>query len=90
MTRMIRNSMVLALFALCAPIAANAASAINWDMEPFEPELQNKPSLQNGFKLLRIKLRQAHAKASTNGRLTEKAPPQERRRRKICLRSKRR
>ncbi len=31
--------------------AANAASASNWPMESFDPDLQNLPSMQNGFKL---------------------------------------
>lgn len=31
--------------------SAVGASEINWDMQSFEPDLKNKPSLQNGFKL---------------------------------------
>ena len=33
------------------PAAAWSAGASNWPMEEFEGDLQNLPSLQNGFKL---------------------------------------
>lgn len=36
---------------LCLPGLGWAASAINWDMEPFAADLHNKPSLQNGMRL---------------------------------------
>ncbi len=36
---------------LSLPTLGWAASAINWDMEPFDPDLHDKPSLQNGMRL---------------------------------------
>mgnify|MGYP003905383449 CR=1 FL=1 len=33
------------------PGLACAAEEINWPMEPMEPDLQNTPSLQNGYRL---------------------------------------
>lgn len=42
---------VLVGLALLNASAAMAASAINYDMEPFEGDLENLPSLQNGMRL---------------------------------------
>lgn len=41
------------LFSLCAVFASSAfaATEINYDMEPYEPDLEDKPSLQNGMRL---------------------------------------
>ena len=41
----------LVLAAMLVPGAAMAASTSNWPMEPMEPNLQDLPSLQNGWRL---------------------------------------
>jgi cytochrome c1 len=42
---------ILLTLLVTLPVAAWSASASNWPMEEFEGDLQNLPSLQNGFKL---------------------------------------
>lgn len=50
--RKIKNLLArLVLAAMLVPGAAMAASTSNWPMEPMEPNLQDQPSLQNGWRL---------------------------------------
>ena len=42
---------ILLTLLVTLPVAAWSASASNWPMEEFDGDLQNLPSLQNGFKL---------------------------------------
>ena len=42
---------LIVLFWVFGPAHALAASVTGWDMEAFEPELQNQPSMQRGFRL---------------------------------------
>ena len=42
---------LLCICASLASVGAQGASAINWDMEPMDPDLTNLPSLQNGMRL---------------------------------------
>ncbi|MDA1073726.1 MAG: cytochrome c1 [Proteobacteria bacterium] len=44
-------SKLLLLLVFILPSAAFAASSSPWPMEDFDPDLENKPSLQNGMKL---------------------------------------
>ena len=48
---MIRIKHLILLALLSLPSALWAASEINWDMEPFDADLHDKPSLQNGMRL---------------------------------------
>ena len=49
MKKIIRLKLIALLLAL--PASVFAASAINYDMEPIDPDLENLPSLQNGMRL---------------------------------------
>ena len=42
---------IVSLIILCLPASVWAASASNWPMEAMEPDLTDKPSLQNGMRL---------------------------------------
>ncbi len=42
---------LLMIMMLCVPSLVWSATEINWDMEAFDPDLKNKPSLQNGMRL---------------------------------------
>lgn len=42
---------LLTLLAAAVTPSAHAAGAVDWPMEPFDADLENMPSLQNGFRL---------------------------------------
>ncbi len=44
-------ALALALSSLLVVHSAQAASEVDWDMESFDPDLENLPSLQNGLRL---------------------------------------
>jgi len=44
------KKILLTIF-LCVPSLVWAASAVDWDMESMDPDLENLPSLQNGMRL---------------------------------------
>ena len=44
------KKLILAML-LCVPGVVWSATEIDWDMEPMDPDLHNKPSLQNGMRL---------------------------------------
>jgi cytochrome c1 len=46
--KMTKTLLILTLLAPCAPVMA---ASVDWDMDPMEPDLENLPSLQNGWRL---------------------------------------
>ena len=46
-----RTGLLAGFFCFFLTFNVFAASSISWDMEAFEPDMKNIPSLQNGFKL---------------------------------------